>query len=49
MDEMLKARFVFGWKVILYLFLAGMGGGSAAVVLPSISFIPGLKSSQWQP
>jgi polysulfide reductase chain C len=31
MDEMLKARFVFGWKIIVYLFLAGMGGGSAAV------------------
>ena len=31
MDEMLKGRFVFGWKVIVYLFLAGMGGGSAAV------------------
>jgi polysulfide reductase chain C len=31
MDDMLKGRFVFGWKIIVYLFLAGMGGGSAAV------------------
>jgi polysulfide reductase chain C len=31
MDEMLKRRFVFGWKIIVYLFLAGVGGGSAAV------------------
>ena len=31
MDEMLRRRFVFGWKIIVYLFLAGMGGGSAAV------------------
>ena len=31
MDEMLKGRFVFGWKVIIYLFLAGIGGGAAAV------------------
>ena len=31
MDEMLKRRFVFGWKIIVYLFLAGMGGGAAAV------------------
>ena len=31
MEEMLKGRFVFGWKVIVYLFLAGIGGGAAAV------------------
>ena len=31
MEEMLKGRFVFGWKVIVYLFLAGIGEGSAAV------------------
>ena len=31
MEEMLKGHFVFGWKVIVYLFLAGIGGGAAAV------------------
>lgn len=31
MEERLKGGFVFGWKVIAYLFLAGVGGGAAAV------------------
>jgi len=31
MEEKLRGGFVFGWKVIAYLFLAGVGGGAAAV------------------
>lgn len=31
MEEKLKGHFVFGWKVIAYLFLAGIGGGASAV------------------
>jgi polysulfide reductase chain C len=31
MEERLRGGFVFGWKVIAYLFLAGVGGGAAAV------------------
>ncbi len=31
MEEKLKGGFVFGWKVIAYLFFAGVGGGAAAV------------------
>lgn len=31
MKEMLKGHFVFGWKIIAYLFLAGVGGGAYAV------------------
>lgn len=31
MEEKLKGHFVFGWKVIGYLFLAGVGGGGSAV------------------
>jgi polysulfide reductase chain C len=31
MEEKLRGGFVFGWKVIVYLFLAGVGGGAAAV------------------
>ena len=31
MKERLKGGFVFGWKVIAYLFLAGVGGGAAGV------------------
>src|SRR3972149_4400015 len=31
MEERLKGGFVFGWKVIAYLFLAGVGGGAAGV------------------
>jgi formate-dependent nitrite reductase membrane component NrfD len=45
MEERLKGGFVFGWKVIAYLFLAGVGGGAAAVgaafhlILPEAEFI----------
>lgn len=31
MEEKLKRPFVFGWKIIAYLFLAGVGGGAASV------------------
>jgi len=31
MEEKLRGGFVFGWKVIAYLFLAGVGGGAAVV------------------
>ena len=31
MEERLRGGFVFGWKVIAYLFLAGVGGAAAAV------------------
>ena len=31
MDDKGKSGFVFGWKVIAYLFLAGVGGGASAV------------------
>ena len=31
MEEKLRGGFVFGWKVVAYLFLAGVGGGAAAV------------------
>ena len=31
MEEKTKRVFVFGWKVIAYLFLAGVGGGAATV------------------
>jgi len=31
MGEKPKGHFVFGWKVIAYLFLAGVGGGASAV------------------
>ena len=31
MEEKPKGHFVFGWKVIAYLFLAGVGGGASAV------------------
>ena len=31
MKEITRGGFVFGWKVITYLFLAGVGGGAAAV------------------
>jgi polysulfide reductase chain C len=31
MEEKLRGGFVVGWKVIAYLFLAGVGGGAAAV------------------
>jgi formate-dependent nitrite reductase membrane component NrfD len=31
MEKKLRGGFVFGWKVIAYLFLAGVGGGVAAV------------------
>jgi len=31
MEEKLRGGFVFGWKVIAYLFLAGVGGWAAAV------------------
>jgi polysulfide reductase chain C len=31
MEEKLKSQFVFGWRVIAYLFLAGIGGGASAV------------------
>lgn len=45
MEERLRGGFVFGWKVIAYLFLAGVGGGVAAVgaafhlILPEAQFI----------
>jgi formate-dependent nitrite reductase membrane component NrfD len=45
MEEKLRGGFVFGWKVIAYLFLAGVGGGVAAVgaafhlILPDAGFI----------
>jgi formate-dependent nitrite reductase membrane component NrfD len=45
MEEKLRGGFVFGWKVIGYLFLAGVGGGAAAVgaafhlILPEAQFI----------
>jgi len=45
MEEKLRGGFVFGWKVIAYLFLAGVGGGAAAVgaavhlILPEAEFI----------
>jgi formate-dependent nitrite reductase membrane component NrfD len=45
MEERLKGGFVFGWKVIAYLFLAGVGGGAAAVgaafhlIFPEAEFI----------
>jgi polysulfide reductase chain C len=45
MEERLRGGFVFGWKVIAYLFLAGVGGGAAAVgaafhlILPEAEFI----------
>ena len=45
MEERLKGGFVFGWKVIAYLFLAGVGGGAAAVgaafhlILPEAEFV----------
>ncbi len=45
MEEKLRGGFVFGWKVIAYLFLAGVGGGAAAVgavfhlMLPEAQFI----------
>jgi formate-dependent nitrite reductase membrane component NrfD len=45
MEERLRGGFVFGWKVIAYLFLAGVGGGAAAVgaafhlILPEAAFI----------
>ncbi len=45
MEEKLRGGFVFGWKVIAYLFLAGVGGGAAAVgaafhlILPGAEFI----------
>jgi formate-dependent nitrite reductase membrane component NrfD len=45
MEERLKGGFVFGWKVIAYLFLAGVGGGAAAVgavfhlILPEAEFL----------
>jgi polysulfide reductase chain C len=45
MEEKLRGGFVFGWKVIAYLFLAGVGGGAAAVgaafhlILPEIESI----------
>lgn len=31
MEEKPKGHFVFGWKVVAYLFLAGVGGGAASV------------------
>jgi polysulfide reductase chain C len=31
MEEKSKGHFVFGWKVIAYLFLAGVGGGASSV------------------
>jgi formate-dependent nitrite reductase membrane component NrfD len=31
MEEKVKNHFVFGWKVIAYLFLAGVGGGASIV------------------
>ncbi len=45
MEERLKGGFVFGWKVIAYLFLAGVGGGAAGfgaalhLILPEAEFI----------
>jgi polysulfide reductase chain C len=45
MEERLRGGFVFGWKVIAYLFLAGVGGGAAAVgtafhlIVPEAEFI----------
>jgi len=45
MEERLKGGFVFGWKVIAYLFFAGVGGGAAAVgaalhlILPEPQFV----------
>jgi formate-dependent nitrite reductase membrane component NrfD len=45
MEERLKGGFVFGWKVIAYLFLAGVGGGAAAVgsvfhlILPEAEYL----------
>ena len=31
MEEKVKGHFVFGWKVIAYLFLAGVGGGASSI------------------
>jgi polysulfide reductase chain C len=31
MEERLRGGFVFGWKVIAYLFLAGVGGGASSI------------------
>ena len=31
MGEKVKGHFVFGWKVIAYLFLAGVGGGASSI------------------
>ena len=31
MEEKVKGHFVFGWKVIAYLFLAGAGGGASSI------------------
>jgi formate-dependent nitrite reductase membrane component NrfD len=31
MEEKSKGQFVFGWKIITYLFLAGVGGGASSV------------------
>ncbi len=40
MEEKLRGGFVFGWKVIAYLFLAGVGGGAAAVGAAFHLFLP---------
>jgi polysulfide reductase chain C len=31
MEEKVKGHFVFGWKIIAYLFLAGVGGGASSI------------------
>jgi formate-dependent nitrite reductase membrane component NrfD len=44
MEEKLRGGFVFGWKVIAYLFLAGVGGGVAVVGAAFHLILPEVES-----